>query len=149
MLESYKSLADSLSVDSRVIFVGYQPDDLLSQFYACCDFAVLPSKNNSEGFGLVLLEAMATGKAVLGSRVGGISEVINDGDNGILVKPNSVDELAGALMMMFQDEEMRKQMGISGRKFAEEHDWNMVAERVERSTTKPVLVQKHETIHSD
>ena len=87
LLNSYKQLAVELGISDLVIFAGYVDDDELPEYYAASDFAVLPSKDSSEGFGLVLLEAMATGKAVIGSKVGGIVDVIKDGENGLFVLP--------------------------------------------------------------
>ena len=107
-------------------------------YYAASDFAVLPSKDSSEGFGLVLLEAMSTGKAVIGSRVGGVVEVVRDGYNGMLVEPNNVDELARAMLILFEDDRTRLLMGRYGRTFAESSDWNSVVQKVE-SLYKEIL----------
>ncbi len=92
LIDSYKKLAKSLGIYEEVIFTGYVEDELLPEFYAACDVTVLPSKNSAEGFGLVLIEAMACGKAVVGSRTGGIVDVIADGINGLLVTPGESDE---------------------------------------------------------
>ncbi|MHB1868258.1 MAG: glycosyltransferase family 4 protein [Nitrososphaerales archaeon] len=131
MMGKYKSMAQELCISSSVVFAGKVSDEELPQYYAACDFSILPSKDLSEGFGLVLLEAMACGKAVIGSRVGGIVEVITEGVNGLLVEPNDVDSLARAIHALFEDDQKRAMMGRSGRTFAESHDWSAVARRVE------------------
>ena len=131
MLRSYEELASSLSISSKIVFAGRQPDEMLPHFYSCCDFVVLPSRNSSEGFGLVLLEAMATGKAVIGSNVGGIREVVSDNDNGLLVTPNDEDNLRLAMEVLFQNPELRTKLAKNGLEFAKAHDWSIVAERVE------------------
>lgn len=131
LTDQYKSLARDLGITSSVIFAGKIDEEELPSYYAASDFAVLPSKDSSEGFGLVLLEAMATGKGVIGSRVGGVVEVIRDGYNGMLVEPNNIEELARAMQFLFKDDGMRLLMGRYGRMFAESSDWNSVVQRVE------------------
>jgi glycosyltransferase involved in cell wall biosynthesis len=131
MLNNYKQLAIELGISELVIFAGFVKDDELPEYYAASDFAILPSKDSSEGFGLVLIEAMACGKAVIGSRTGGIVDVITDDKNGLLVKPGDVEDLSSAMISMFRNDEKRIMMGIAGREFANFHDWNNVAEKVE------------------
>lgn len=127
----YMRLAGELGLDGSVFFAGYVDDASLPMYYAACDLAVLPSKDLSEGFGLVLLEAMAAGKAVIGSKVGGIVELIREGENGMMAEPNDVTSLAQAMGTLCEDDRMRLRMGLNGRRFAELHDWSSVAARVE------------------
>jgi glycosyltransferase involved in cell wall biosynthesis len=108
-------------------------DDELPKYYAISDVLVLPSKDRSEGFGLVMLEANATGKPVIASAVGGIPSVIQDGYNGFLVPPSDPEALAATIKRAFEDEEMLRQMGKNGRTFAKEHDWSIVAEQTENA----------------
>lgn len=127
----YMRLAGELGLNGSVFFAGYVDDASLPMYYAACDLAVLPSKDLSEGFGLVLLEAMAAGKAVIGSKVGGIVELIREGENGMMAEPNDVTSLAQAMGTLCEDDRMRLRMGLNGRRFAELHDWSSVAARVE------------------
>jgi glycosyltransferase involved in cell wall biosynthesis len=131
MKRRYMRLAGDLGLDGSVFFAGYVDDANLPLYYAACDIAVLASKDISEGFGLVLLEAMAAGKAVIGSKVGGVVDVIREGENGIMSKPNDVMSLAEAMGTLCEDEEMRRRMGLNGRRFAELHDWSKVTAIVE------------------
>jgi glycosyltransferase involved in cell wall biosynthesis len=131
MTEFYKNITRDLGLSSKVVFAGRVDDEVLPQYYAACDLGVLPSKDSSEGFGLVLLEAMACGKPVIGSRVGGIPEVIEDGGNGLLIEPNDANSLAKAMITLLSDDRLRARMGAAGRKFAEARDWSAVAEKVE------------------
>ncbi|MDG6904402.1 MAG: glycosyltransferase family 4 protein [Nitrososphaerota archaeon] len=131
LTNQYKALANEFGISSNVVFAGEIDAQELSRYYAACDIAVLPSKDSSEGFGLVLMEAMATGKAVIGSRVGGVPEVITDGFNGILVEPNNVEALARAMEFLFQNDEARVLMGRHGRMLAEQNDWSTVAKKLE------------------
>jgi glycosyltransferase involved in cell wall biosynthesis len=131
LAEYNRKLAESLGIEGNVTFAGGVSEELLPQYYAACDLFVLASRDNSEGYGLALLEAMATGKPAIGSRVGGIVDVINDEETGLLVEPNQPDELAKAMIRLFQDDELRHRMGIQARQFAEKHDWSETVRLVE------------------
>lgn len=77
-----------------------------------CTFFVLPSR--SEAMGRVLIEAMACGKALVGSRVGGIPDLIKDGENGFLFESENVDDLAEKMRLLLKDEDLRNKMGKMG-----------------------------------
>ncbi|MFX1552331.1 MAG: glycosyltransferase [Promethearchaeota archaeon] len=119
--KSYKeklfSLVDSPELKERVIFAGFRED--IPELLASFDVFVLPSR--SEGFGRVNLEAMAMGKPVISTNVGGIPEVVLDGVTGILVPPGNPNALSRALMMLLDDPSQRESMGREGRKRVEEH----------------------------
>ena len=132
MRDVYEGLAREYGLGSSVTFAGYADDSTLPLYYAACDLLVLPSKDSSEGFGLVLLEAMASGKPVIGSRVGGVVEVIEDARAGLLAAPGDPQSLAGSIIALCEDGKARQRMGEEGRRFAEEHDWSRVAGSVER-----------------
>jgi glycosyltransferase involved in cell wall biosynthesis len=127
----YRKLVAMLGLQEKVIFAGRVSDDRLPEYYAACDLAVLPSKDSSEGFGLTLIEAMATGKSVIGSSVGGIVDVISPGENGLLVAPQNIEDLAEAMNTLLNNEDLRTSLGSNGRLFAEHFDWHKVSERVE------------------
>ncbi len=131
LLPSLVQLVSTLSLEEKVIFAGQVSSELLPHYYAACDFAVLPSKDRSEGFGLVLLEAMASGKPVIGSRVGGVTDVINSGETGILVDPNASSSLVDAIVKLSSDPQQRERMGKSARADAERHDWSETVKLVE------------------
>lgn len=131
LLPSFVELVASLSMQEKVIFAGQVADNVLPQYYAACDFTVLPSKDRSEGFGLVLLEAMASGKPVIGCRVGGVSEVVRDGETGILVEPGDSESLGQAMLRLSSDQALRKEMGISARDYAKERDWSKTVKQME------------------
>ena len=130
--EYYVTLSRQLSLDKVVMFVGNVPDAELPQYYAASDALVLPSKDMSEGFGLTLLEANASGKPVIASRVGGIPDVVRDGYNGILVPPNDPNALAAGIRGLMMNPENARLMGRNGRKHAEAHDWKKVGALTEQ-----------------
>jgi glycosyltransferase involved in cell wall biosynthesis len=93
--------------------LGMVPHDVLEELYARAAVFVLPSR--SEGFGVVCAEAMAHGKPVVASRVGGLAELVVDGETGILVPPCRPDLLRAALERLLEDPELRRRMGRAGR----------------------------------
>ena len=128
LVDGYKKLAE-LGISSRITFAGRVKDSELPEYYAASDFAVLPNKD-AEGFGLTLLEAMATGKAVIGSKVGGIPGFVRDGFYGLLVEPNNVDQLAKAMSLLGRDDEARAMMGRSCLRFAISNDCSSAASKL-------------------
>jgi len=86
---------------------------LITSVYNAADVFVIPSIE--EAFGQTALEALACGRPVVGSNVGGIPDMVHDSDTGLLVAPGNADALAEALDQLMQDQSMRKQMGIKAR----------------------------------
>ncbi|GAG65390.1 unnamed protein product, partial [marine sediment metagenome] len=93
------SQTKELGIEDFVHFTGYVNNP--RKYINLANFLVLPSI--SEEFGLVLLEAMKESKAVVATKVGGIPEVVKDGQTGILVKPKHSDQLAQAMLELLQD----------------------------------------------
>jgi len=105
-------LVDRLGLSDSVLFTGFQMDvaEIISSF----DVVVLPSY--FEGMGRVLLEAMAMGKPVVASRVGGIPDLVKDSVNGFLITPGDVKELSDALKKLLNNKGLANIMGRDGRK---------------------------------
>lgn len=98
----------------RVRFLGRgSGSDWIRHWMPVFDILALPSE--SEGFGLAALEAMACGRAVVASAVGGVPEVVVDGETGLLVPPGDSQKLEAALEALIVDPEMRRGMGVAGR----------------------------------
>lgn len=125
--DHYDMMSHHLGLDGTVIFVGNVDDKNLPHYYSAGDVLVLPSKDASEGFGLTLLEANASARPVIASRVGGIPSVVRHGYNGILVPPNDSQALSEAIIAMIKDQRKTRMMGRNGRRFAEAHDWKRTA----------------------
>lgn len=94
------------------------------------DVLVLPSRE--EGFGLVLLEAMALGTPVVATNVGGIPEIVEDGVSGILVEKDNPKQLADAVVKVLEDEELRKTIIENGREKAKRFTWEKMSSEVDR-----------------
>lgn len=105
-------MVDTNGLRESVLFTGFQMN--VSEIIATFDVAVLPSF--FEGMGRVILEAMAMEKPVVASRVGGIPDLIDEGINGLLVRPGDVKELAHALEKVLSDKGLARKMGREGRK---------------------------------
>ena len=97
-----------------VQFLGGVSDEQLNRLYQSCDLFVAPSLY--ESFGLIYLEAMNYGKAVVGCRAGGIPEVVDDGVTGILVEPEAPQALAEAILRLVRSPELLHTMGAAGRR---------------------------------
>ena len=104
--------ARDLGIEDRVIFMGFQYN--LQKIYAGLDIIALSSYN--EGLPVALIEAMAAGKPVISTDVGGVVDLILDGDNGLLVPSNDPKSLAEATLYLLEHPDRRKMMGVAGRK---------------------------------
>ena len=130
------ALAASLGVQDRVVFAGRTPDDQLPDLYALSDVFVMPSREREnecdvEGFGIVYLEASACGKPVIGGRSGGVPEAIADGVSGLLVDPDSAEEIASALTRVLTDPELASRLGAQGRtRVVRDFTWRRMADRM-------------------
>ena len=105
--------ARDLAIDARVCFAGIDPE--VQPWLSSTDVFVLPSR--SEGMGRVLQEAMASGVAVVASRVGGIPELVQDGVTGLLVDPDDPAALAQAIGVLLDDDALRQKLADAGHRF--------------------------------
>ena len=121
-----KKLAKELNIEENVKFLGFISGDEKYAYYKSADIYVHPSRY--ETFGVVLLEAMACGKPVIASNVGGIPFVVEDGKTGLLFESENVEELVEKIMLLLRDEEMRAKMGEAGRNRARGFTWERSAE---------------------
>jgi len=106
-------LAKNLGVARHLTFLGWIGSQEREDLLACCDAFILPSYN--EGLPMALLEAMAWGIPSISTPVGGIPEVVKHNENGLLVEPGNVDELASAMSLLIHDANLRYAIGYQGR----------------------------------
>jgi glycosyltransferase involved in cell wall biosynthesis len=109
--EEVKGEAYRTGLSDKVKFLGWRDD--IPEIMQFLDIFVLPSLN--EGMGRVLVEAMACGKPIVASNVGGIPDLVKDGHNGFLVGPGDVNGLSLAIKKLIEDEQLRLEMGAKGR----------------------------------
>jgi phosphatidylinositol alpha-1,6-mannosyltransferase len=118
-------------LEDRVFFAGVVPPGELPAHYAACDIFLLPNRADGgdiEGFGIVFLEAAATGKPVIGGDNGGVPEAVERDVTGLLVNGADVGEVAGAIRLLASSEQRRQQMGQAGRNRARDRfSWERAA----------------------
>jgi glycosyltransferase involved in cell wall biosynthesis len=103
--------AHELGIMRDTFFLGYQEE--IARFYAAFDAMILASIN--EGTPVSAIEALAAGRPVVATRVGGVPDVVRDGEDGFLVEPGAVEDLADRLERLAADPELRERMGAAGR----------------------------------
>jgi glycosyltransferase involved in cell wall biosynthesis len=130
MLREYRQAAAKAGVEEHVKFLGHVPADELVDAYRACDAFVLPS--DYEAFGIVLLEAMACGKAVVATRVGGVPDIVADRQTGLLVPYGDRPALLRALASVLGDRALARELGGAARRaVGEKFDWGSVVARIE------------------
>lgn len=117
-----------------VTLAGRLSNAALADLYRDCEVFCLPaivdSRGETEGLGVVLIEAMSHGKPVVASRLGGIVDAVEDGENGLLVPPNDPNALANALLRVVENEQLAMSLGEAGRERARKlFSWESVADR--------------------
>lgn len=130
--EHLQELATTFGVADQIQFLGYVQEEELPMLYSSADVFILPSLY--EGFGLVLLEAMACGTPVIGTDVGGIPTVVDNEETGLLIE-RDVSMLAKAIDKMSSNEDYCETLGQNALKKAEETSWDSVVHSVEQLYT--------------
>ncbi len=110
--DAIEQLASDLGIVRDVLLVGYQRD--VAPYYAFFDALLLPSAN--EGTPVVAIEALAAERPVVATRVGGVPDVVDNGESGFLVEVGDIEALAGRLEQLARDPELRARLGRTGRK---------------------------------
>jgi phosphatidylinositol alpha-mannosyltransferase len=130
----------------HIHFIGHVPSHELPSWYATGDVFVSPATGN-ESFGIVLLEAMATGRAVVASDIPGYRSVVTPDVNGITFPPGDRAELARTLSRIVSDPERRIVLGARGRTRALEFAWPRVTDRLE-AVYREVRAARRASVHS-
>ncbi|MEF3075905.1 glycosyltransferase family 4 protein [Methylobacter sp. Wu1] len=122
-LDSLKALAASLGLSNSITWLGFVADENLPTLYGCADLFVLctkedPQARGVEGFGMVFLEAQAAGVPVIGTRVGGIPDAVEEGEGGWLIEQDDVSALRLHLERLSIDILPFKEQGLRGRQRA-------------------------------
>ncbi|MBN2354935.1 glycosyltransferase family 4 protein [candidate division KSB1 bacterium] len=105
----FQNLAHQLHLAERIIFTGFVPDPMLSA--AAYDIAVLPS--HYEAFPYTIVEYLAVGRPVVATGVGGVHEIISDGENGLIVQVQNVAQLSERILRLIDDPELRGQFSTA------------------------------------
>lgn len=132
--DELQARAHALDLNSQVIFAGRVPRQDIPAYFAAADVVVVPSvrdaAGNMDGLPNVALEAMAAGKPLVASNLAGFPDVIDDGENGLLVAEKDPHALAGAILTLARDPALRRRLGQAGRvKVHSALNWENVARR--------------------
>ncbi len=124
---SLERRAQELGIADRVTFAGAVSHDDIAREYASAE--IFCGLSRSEALGNVFLEAQAAGCAVVATNVGGIPDIVKDGETGLLVPPDDPTAAANALERLLGDESLRKRLLEDGKTNATAYDWDTIAER--------------------
>uniref|UniRef100_A0A7V4E5D4 Glycosyltransferase family 1 protein n=1 Tax=candidate division WOR-3 bacterium TaxID=2052148 RepID=A0A7V4E5D4_UNCW3 len=130
-------IVKELKLDSNVKFQGFLVGEPLLEAYNKATIFVLPSiktkTGETEGLGVVLIEALSHGVPVIGSKVGGIPDIIIDGKTGLLFEPDNHLELAEKITLLIENPELRKKLVEGGQKhILENFSWEKIVEKMEK-----------------
>lgn len=115
-------LVKTLGIENIVKFTGYIPADRVAGYHNAIDIFVNAARH--ESFGVSVIEASACGKPVIVSKVGGLTEVVEDKVSGIMVTAGDAEQLSGAIKMLVANKQMRTELGLNGRKRVEKlYNW--------------------------
>jgi len=132
--EGLEKLTSELKLDGKVVFAGKVTHKELENWYPTADVFVLPSivtkEGDTEGLGVVFLEAIASGTPIIGSNVGGIPDIIKHNKTGLLVPQKDKDALADAIIKVLTDKTLKKKLRKNALDFVKERfAWDLVADK--------------------
>jgi N-acetyl-alpha-D-glucosaminyl L-malate synthase BshA len=116
------------NLTGKVNFTGKIANREIPEYMALSDIFVLPSL--SEGFGIVNLEAMACGLPIVATNVGGIPEVIKDGENGFIVEPKNPGQIAEKVLLLLEDEKLREKISNNNREEVKKYSLEIIVNRL-------------------
>ncbi len=125
----YIKKAEELKISDRVNFAGRVSDEELPKYYQDADLFCSASIDRSEAYGIVLMEAAASGLPAVATNIAGVRSVVEDGETGLLVPPNDPAALAEALRDMLSDAALLAKMGQSAREFALTRTWKSAGDK--------------------
>jgi phosphatidylinositol alpha-1,6-mannosyltransferase len=130
VLSEIKTAVRECGLTESVRLLGALSDDAVARIYQACDIVVMPAlalAADVEGFGLVILEAGASGKPVVATRTGGIPDAVREGETAILLEPEDYEAMSRSVVALLCDEKTRAAMGENGRQHVLQHfNWQRV-----------------------
>ncbi len=140
-IDKLSSLIKELNLEDNVVFAGRVRNKDLPKFYATADVFVGPSivtsKGDTEGLGVVFLEAIASGTNVIGSKVGGIPDIIKHNSTGILVEEKNPKQLADSIVNLLKNKTLQKKLSKNAMLHVKKaYSWDIVAEKFSKLYSK-------------
>jgi len=128
-LKVIRNLIDSLGLKDKAELIGFIRGDRKENLLSECLFLCLPSR--FEGWPIAAVEAAACQKPVIGTNIPGLSEIVRDGETGLLVPPEDPKFLVKAMSFLIENDQERRTLGEAARKWAYNFKWDIVARRHE------------------
>jgi phosphatidylinositol alpha-1,6-mannosyltransferase len=119
--KNIKKIITKLKLEKNVLIIKNPTDEDKNAWYEVCDIFIMPARNidgDYEGFGIVYLEANLAGKPVIAGKSGGVGDAVVDGKNGLLVDPESREEISFAILSLIKNKDEKKRLGEQGRERA-------------------------------
>lgn len=123
-----QTMREQLGIHDIVTFIGARDQNELPFYYAAAEMVIMPS--HYESFGMVALEAMASGTPVIASEVGGLAFLVQDGENGFHVPSRDPEALAERIYELLTNESCRKRLGQNARDHARRYAWALIADQM-------------------
>ncbi|HZR27948.1 MAG TPA: glycosyltransferase family 4 protein, partial [Terriglobales bacterium] len=146
--DNLQKLVTELGLQEVVVFVGDISHERICDYYSLCDVFIMINRleagGDVESFGMVFTEANAVGKPVVGGRSGGAAEAVLDGKTGFLVDPGSAEEVANRLLLLLNNEDLCKRMGLAGlTRVQAEFNWSTRAQALREINADLVMRARH------
>ena len=137
-MEKLKNMIKEFNLEKRVFLLGDILHSELPKYVACADIFVRPSL--AEGFGIVFLEAMAAGLAVIGTPVGGIPDFLHNNETGLFCEPSNPKDIADKIEVLIRDKTLTQRLIQNGFKMIkEEYNWEKIANRIKKLYEKVLI----------
>lgn len=137
LLEDFKKIAQDLKISDKTIFLGKVNKEELIKNYQEAKVLVLPSINNNEAFGIVLIEAMACGTPVIASNLPGVNSVFENNKSGLLIEPGNINDLKNKLEIIL-NEDKSNEMGKNA--------YQLIREKYSDEVIKEKIINLIETV---
>lgn len=134
LMDEYKKYSLKLGIKDNVDFLGFIPQKKIVDLYNQASVFILPSIGFEEGFGIVLLEAMACSTPVIATNIVGVSSEIELRNCGLVIKPKSTKQIANSIIKILRNKDLANLMGENARKLVKEnYDWQIISKAIEKT----------------
>ncbi len=136
-----KKIAKKIGISKSVIFKGFIPAEKVPSYYASCDVYCSPALGG-ESFGIVLIEAMASGIPVVASKIVGYDFVIKDGYNGLFCDPKSSKDIASKVLNVLENRKLSEMLVENAKNFVRNYSWEIIVEQIEKVYFRALAISK-------